>query len=586
MRLLRNLWRISGEIGAQNVTDNRELKLLRLFNRSAIATALVLAFVAVDFLRAGLNYTAAVNAVAVMAILGCLFLTRWRFFVSARIIFLIVLHATTLHHHFYFGFAAGFWIMHMVLLPGPVMLFPQKRSLGSAGILAGMILAGAGIMLVSREIPALYPGMTVTMIDRFLTMNILRAPIVLAIITFIVFSENNRVETELEKAALAANEMAEAKSFFLSNMSHELRTPMNAIKGFSEILLELNKNLPDDRERGRISEYLTRIRESAVSLTLVIDDILDFARIETNRVVIRSRDFDLLTLCADILETALLSNHRRQRIEVRTELQPGLPQWIRGDDSRLGQILLNLLNNALKFTHEGTVSLRVKVQDQNPTGYLIGFEVADTGIGIPSEKLPHLFESFSQVSRETAVRYGGTGLGLAISKHLVEMLGGKITVMSSPGRGSVFTFSLWFVNPGPAVIAGKSEICDLRGAAILVAEDNEVNQILIKTILEGWNARVEIVDNGLKALGRAQRDAFDLILMDLQMPFMDGIEATDHIRSLDDAARARVPVIALTADVLSDTRRRSLSAGMTDIVTKPVNQAELYAAVCKALSIK
>ncbi|MFO1527677.1 MAG: ATP-binding protein [Turneriella sp.] len=586
MNFFPKVWKYLGEIGAGGINDNRELKLLRLYNRSVVATIVVLFFVAADFLRHDLLYVACVNIAVATGMFFCLLLTGWRQFFAGRIFYLLLLHAAVLHHHFYFGFAAGFWIMHLVLLPGPIMLFPQRRMIVYFSLLAGMVLTVAAILIFSRHMPPLFTAMNAALGERFLAMNLVRAPIILAVISFIVFFENNRVESELARAAAKANEAAEAKALFLSNMSHELRTPMNAVKGFSEILLQIVDSVPDKAMRAQITEYLGQIRVSATNLTSVIDDILDFARIETNRIIIRSRDFDLISLCNNIMQTAQFHGHRNSGVETRIEFDENLPRLMRGDEARLSQVLLNFLSNALKFTHRGSVTFRVRYLAADAGKSHIAFEIEDTGIGIPDEQIPRLFESFSPVSRETAARYGGTGLGLAITRHLVEMQGGRISVTSTPGKGSLFSFSIWFDAPAEAPEAYEEKPRDLKSARILVAEDNEVNQMLISAILSGWNAEVDLVDNGLKAIGRVQKGNYDLILMDIQMPILDGIAAVDNIRTLPDTTKSQVPIIALTADVLSETRNRAFAAGVTDLLTKPIDQRQLFAAVYKALFAK
>jgi|JI8StandDraft_1071087.scaffolds.fasta_scaffold07248_4 signal transduction histidine kinase/ActR/RegA family two-component response regulator len=585
MQTIVRVWAWLGDIGLAHATDGASQALLRLFNRIAFISALTVIIQSLSFLALGLNYVVLVNAGVTVAYLSLLVLTHYGSFLLARIFFLTIAAFAITHHHLYFGFASGFWILLLNLTQAAFVLYPQLR-ISRLLLLSAFIAATiVTIVLASLSFQPLYDKMTVEQAAKFMRGNLIRGPILLMLVAFYLVYENRRNEQALRFTANKATDAGNAKSFFLSNMSHELRTPMNAIKGFAEILLESTNGIADAKVREQFNAYLNQIRISSANLTSIIDDILDFARIETNRITLRRVDFNLAETVRNVMQTAQFYGHRNKDVEIQLEIAENVPARIAGDPSRLSQVLLNLAGNAMKFTHRGFVRLKTSLLEESPTAYCICFEVEDTGIGIPGEKLPFLFESFSQVSRETAVRYGGTGLGLAISRHLVEMQGGKISVMSSPGKGSVFTLTMWFGKPGEEPESLRKSGRDLRGARILVAEDNEVNQLLVRTLLESWNANVEIVDNGLNALGRAQKGGFDLILMDLQMPFMDGIEAAENIRSLDEPEKSQVAIIALTADVLSETRRRVLTAGMNDLVTKPINQAELYQTLRRALQI-
>jgi signal transduction histidine kinase/ActR/RegA family two-component response regulator len=585
MQTIVRVWAWLGDIGLAHATDGASQALLRLFNRIAFISALTVIIQSLSFLALGLNYVVLVNAGVTVAYLSLLVLTHYGSFLLARIFFLTIAAFAITHHHLYFGFASGFWILLLNLTQAAFVLYPQLR-ISRLLLLSAFIAATiVTIVLASLSFQPLYDKMTVEQAAKFMRGNLIRGPILLMLVAFYLVYENRRNEQALRFTANKATDAGNAKSFFLSNMSHELRTPMNAIKGFAEILLESTNGIADAKVREQFNAYLNQIRISSANLTSIIDDILDFARIETNRITLRRVDFNLAETVRNVMQTAQFYGHRNKDVEIQLEIADNVPARIAGDPSRLSQVLLNLAGNAMKFTHRGFVRLKTSLLEESPTAYCICFEVEDTGIGIPGEKLPFLFESFSQVSRETAVRYGGTGLGLAISRHLVEMQGGKISVMSSPGKGSVFTLTMWFGKPGEEPESLRKSGRDLRGARILVAEDNEVNQLLVRTLLESWNANVEIVDNGLNALGRAQKGGFDLILMDLQMPFMDGIEAAENIRSLDEPEKSQVAIIALTADVLSETRRKVLAAGMNDLVTKPINQAELYQTLRRALQI-
>lgn len=585
MHRISGAWTAISEIGIGYALNDSARKMVRLQNRIAFISAIIVILQSYSFFKLGLQYLLVVNAFIIAAYLSCLVFSATGHLLFARSVFLANAMIAISHHHLYFGFAAGFWILSLALCQAVFVLFPEwsMRRLVLLSVLLG--LAIIFMLVFSYGYPPLYPAMTTELAQKFMRGNVIRGPILMLIVAYYLVSENRRAEEALRFTASKATEAAEAKSFFLSNISHELRTPMNAIKGFADILIEDTASLGDEKKKEKFRTHLNQIRISAANLTSIIDDILDFARIENGRIRFRNRDFDLQELVSNVMQTAQFYGHQNNRLEVLTELVPGLPRTLKGDPVRLSQILLNILGNAMKFTHSGFVKLRISLRESSETAHHILFEIEDSGIGIPGEKLPFLFDSFSQVSRETAVRYGGTGLGLAISKHLVEMQGGTIAVMSSPGKGSLFTVSLWFDKGAAETTIDGKMARDLKKARILVAEDNEVNQMLIQSILEAWNADLHLVENGLAALGAVQQQGFDLILMDLQMPFMDGFEATENIRALEDKKRAAVPIVALTADVLSETRKRAFAVGMNDLVTKPINQADLYAALRKALGL-
>lgn len=584
MDTIADWWRKVSEIGIATVPDFTDQKLLRLQNRLAFFSALVVLIQTVNFYLLGFHYVVFVNLAVIAAYLSCLALNAAGFAGFSRFYFAAIAFFTIAHHHLYFGFASGFWLFLVNLTQVGFILFPAlhlRKILLLASIMAAAIIT---FVFFTIHVSPFFENMDAELAARFFRNNLIRSPILLVLIAYYLVAENRRAESELSYNANKANEAANAKAFFLSNISHELRTPMNAIKGFSDILYELCNSL-DDKHQIEFKKHLRQIRMSSANLTSIIDDLLDFARIDAGRIAFRARDFELRDVAENVMQTAEFYGHRGKGIETNLVLAPDLPTTLKGDPARLSQVLLNLVGNAMKFTHKGRVEMRIHLLEESPAGYRLSFEVEDTGIGIPGEKLPYLFDSLSPVSRETAVRYGGTGLGLAISKHLVEMQGGSITVMSSPGKGTLFTVDLWFEKGDKAEASAAGPSRDLKRAKILVAEDNDVNQILVQTLLESWNADIHIVENGLKALGEAQKNLYDLILMDLQMPFMDGIEACEQIRVLDDKKKSSIPIIALTADVLSETRKKVFAVGMNDIVTKPINQAELYAALRKGLNL-
>jgi len=580
---LKRFWQILSDIGIRADTEASVKKLVNLQNRIFFIAIFATLLQTYNFWLSGILYVVAINTVVVISYISCLVLTSRGHFTTARLFFVTVASASLMHHHFYFGVASGFWIMMLNLSQAPFVLFPRAR----LGILAMLSLAFVIVISVatvmSLKMPAIYEGMTVAMSDKFFYTNLYRSPVLLLLVAYYLVSGGRTAEAELTHSAKKATEAAQAKTLFLSNISHELRTPLNAITGFAEILLARSDAAIIDSAKTDYKRFLQQILVSSQNLTAIIGDMLDFARIESNRIDFKKLPFNLREVSSHAVDTARFYGRNQNAVETRTWLHPNLPEVLEGDAVRLTQILVNLLGNAMKFTHKGYVQLHVAMIDETKESVNVQFEIEDTGIGIPTEKLPYLFDSLSPVSRETAIRYGGTGLGLAITKQLVEMQGGHIGVMSSPKTGSLFTVSLWFKKATTANLPTAGPVRNLKGVRILAAEDNEVNQILVQTLIESWQGDLEIVDNGLKALGKAQQHDYDLILMDLQMPFMDGLETTQNIRMFDDPRKATIPIIALTADVLAETREKVFAVGMNDIVTKPINQTELFEAIEKVL---
>jgi signal transduction histidine kinase/sensor domain CHASE-containing protein/AmiR/NasT family two-component response regulator len=387
----------------------------------------------------------------------------------------------------------------------------------------------------------------------------------------------DRTMSELVRARDQADAASIAKSQFLANMSHEIRTPLNGILGMAQVMAR------EDLSRAQ-EDRLNVIRDSGQTLLAVLNDVLDISKIEAGRMEIDNHEFDLEE-AMDAACAAFSSLAAQKDVDLRVDIDPEAQGVWWGDGVRLRQVIANLVSNAVKFTADGDVVVEVA-----PCAFGLRFTVRDSGIGIPAERLSDLFQKFSQVDASTTRRFGGTGLGLAISRELVELMGGRMAVTSEAGQGSTFTFDLPLEKRGPRRAPTRAtEAAPSSGegptARILAAEDNATNQVILKSLLEPMGVDLTLVGNGREAVNAFRAGGFDLILMDVQMPEMNGVEAALAIRALErEGALTTIPILALSANVMSHQVAEYLAAGMTGFVPKPIEAGKLFAAIEEALA--
>lgn len=386
-------------------------------------------------------------------------------------------------------------------------------------------------------------------------------------------TERKNAEIETEKARIAAEQARKTQEEFLANMSHEIRTPMNGVIGMTDLLTgtELNKVQ---------KEYVETIRESASNLMVIINDILDLTKIVSGKIKIEKSDFNLNELIDNIIKINMFRANEKA-ILLKSDIDKNIPVFLSGDPGRLNQILINLIGNAIKFTEVGEVNLAIKLLTRDEQNVSLEFIVKDTGIGIEKDMIENIFERFTQVSADSKRKYGGTGLGLTITKQLIELQGGTIQVISERFKGSVFTFYLNFqksINPQKDIKNKQVLFPTLRldDSRILLVDDNFINQKVVVKCLTNQGACVEVANNGKEAIDMLLKKEYHLVIMDLQMPVMDGYEATKIIRTELSKQITNIPIIAMTASALISDKAKCLSSGMNDYIAKPFQAKDLY----------
>jgi len=388
--------------------------------------------------------------------------------------------------------------------------------------------------------------------------------------------KRTRELAEARDKALAATR---SKSDFLANMSHEIRTPMNAVIGMTHLARD---SATDNTQR----QYLDKTLTASENLLKIINDILDFSKVEAGKMELDAADFYLQETLDHLDSMAAVQAHQKG-LEFIVDAPADIPM-LHGDALRLGQVLLNLVSNAVKFTQTGYVQVKIELIQQTDTGIDLRFNISDSGIGMSEEQMAHLFEAFTQADASTTRQYGGTGLGLAICKQMVNLMQGEISVESAPDQGSSFQFEIHFglgdANARPLLTttgnrAPSNSMGPLQGARVLLVEDNEINQQVAEGLLSRAGIDLEIVNNGKQAVGAVKARTFDAVLMDMQMPVMDGLEATRRIRA--DSAYNALPIIAMTANAMATDRQACIDAGMNDHISKPIDPGILYNALAR-----
>jgi PAS domain S-box-containing protein len=388
---------------------------------------------------------------------------------------------------------------------------------------------------------------------------------------------------ELMETKKQVEEMMRVKEQFLSNMSHEIRTPMNAIVGFTDLILKTD--LTKDQK-----QFTDAIKTSGENLLVIINDILDFSKLQAGRITFEKIDFKLTQVLATMADL-MLPKSTEKNIKLSIGIDKAIPNNLIGDPTRLNQILLNLVGNAIKFTEKGEVRTTIDLVSEDENDIELCFSVTDTGIGIPQEKLVSIFEAFTQATSDTTRKYGGSGLGLSIVRQFVERQGGKINVESTVGRGSKFSFTLKF-GKDHKVPLPETTLLDtfendaflVQGLNVLLVEDNELNQILATKVLTGWKWNVTLAENGVVAIEKLKNHNFDIILMDIQLPEMDGYEATRKIRTSFKAPKCNTPIMAMTAHAMPTEERKCYEAGMDGYISKPFSPKVLYSRIVTILN--
>jgi signal transduction histidine kinase/DNA-binding response OmpR family regulator len=418
------------------------------------------------------------------------------------------------------------------------------------------------------------------------TRNLFFAVILILLLVFsgfllYAYRQKTAINKELELATLQSNKLRKDKEDFFAYTSHEIRTPLNAVVGLSHLMSETKLNTKQQ-------DYLNIIKSSANNILFLVNDILDLSKFEKGAIQLEQIPFSLINITNDITKSVAFKT-KNKPVEIISKLGVGIPPALIGDPMRINQILLNLVDNAIKFTEKGSVTVSIKPASDYEISNKLNFSIKDTGIGIKKGKLATIFDSYEQASSNTSRQYGGTGLGLAITRELVRLMGGEIKVASNPGKGSEFSFALCLSKSEfqePSTLSWN-ECFDFNGLSILLVDDNELNRVVLNELIQNMKQDISLsfAEDGLVAVKMVKETDFDLILMDLQMPNMNGFEATEFIRTRLPNKKNRVPIIAMTAHVLDGVAKKCMEIGMNDCLSKPVKTELLFKKIASILNI-
>ena len=493
-----------------------------------------------------------------------------------------------------FGALFGFLLYQFICALSPSMEFPANAA--SAGMwFVGSLLSAAGLVytiLLSNKISKGFRSLNRTLnqvvggnlserAEQFSADDVGKlTELFNKLVDQLEFNaaEQKQISDKLTSAKELAEEAVKAKQHFLANMSHEIRTPLNAIIGFSKVLLKTELSVKQ-------KEYLNAIKGSGDTLIVLINDILDLAKVEAGKMIFEQISFDFFNTISSTIRLFEVAIQEKNLVLI-TQYDDDIPGELIGDPVRLHQVLMNILSNAIKFTAEGQITISVALEKIDLQKATIKFKISDTGVGIEKDKLDKIFESFEQATSYTSRKYGGTGLGLAIVKRIVESQGGSISVSSEAGEGSSFSFVLTYEIAANSLQINKATSEKDRPdespkIKILVAEDIQYNQLLIKTLLDDFGFEYDIAENGKIAIERLKTNRYDIILMDLQMPEMNGLDATDYLRK---TLKLSTPVIALTADVTRTDIDRCKEVGMNDYISKPIDETVLKKKIMESIA--
>lgn len=576
---------ISNLIEKGTSSSNRESlnRRIKLVNQLLILIILILfGFNIIDLIKEEYRYIPPTLSFALCFVIA-LFINLAGFHNISRPITSITLLIIPLYFSAYFNHESGITMIYIAVACGQFMFydFEERWKIGLFILLSILLM-----LFIDQSDYNIFPGIEKAPIkyqkEQF-KYYIIADILSLGFACFWLVKENNNSELKLKRQREKALMELKSKSEFLSVMSHEIRTPLSGVIGMSDILMrsELSK---------RDSENLNVLKYSANNLLNIVNDILDFSKIEVGKLLIEKRPIDIHEF---LLQVGKSVQHRieSKNLQFECEIDTDIPPFILADSARLQQVFINLLDNAIKFTHVGKITFKATlVYKESNEKCTIYFSITDTGIGIPEDQLGHIFESFTQASTSTSRKYGGTGLGIYLCKKIIRLLGGYLEVESTVNKGTNFNFSIPFEIvdiPKIAIPNNVEEDISLQGLHVLIVEDNTINQFVIKQLLQQYNITFFAVENGFMALEELQKKNYDLVLLDYHMPDLDGLKTLIKIRERgSQVIDPQIPVIILTADIIDEVKHKLQAAGSNDFITKPIEQERLLKSLQKVIKDK